>query len=382
MKLRIGTRGSRLARTQAAGIAGKLAKLGHDANLCIIRTAGDRSTATSFGSIGPQGVFVREIEHALLAGEVDIAIHSYKDLPTQSPDDLTIGAVPERLDPADVLVMTRAAATDSAEALPIAGGARVGTASARRQAWIRHLRPDIRIVAIRGNVPTRINRLRTGLDGVVLAAAGIQRLRRSPLDGVADPVTDEFVVHRLGPQDFLPAPAQGALAIQCRRADVGIRKLLESLDHAATRHAVAAERNLLARVEGGCDLAFGAWCSAGEPRAFRGVAPGPTGNATRPSSPRPSTAQATSTRESSTRASLSQPSSNQETATQPSSARASSNQGTATQASSTRAVSSGTARLIAWLERDGILHKADSRATSADALVDSAWAELERQWNG
>ena len=335
MRLRLGTRGSHLARTQAAGVADRLAEIGHDAELSIISTAGDRSTATSFGSIGPQGVFVREIEHALLAGEVDIAIHSCKDLPTQSPDGLTIGAVPERLDPADVLVMTRAAATDSAEVLPIAGGASVGTASARRQAWIRHLRPDIRVVAIRGNVPTRINRLRTGLDGVVLAAAGIQRLRRSPLDGVADPVTDEFVVHRLGPQDFVPAPAQGALAIQCRRADEGLCKLLKSLDHAATRQAVAAERNLLARVEGGCDLAFGAWCAADGSWAHQSG----------------------------------------DFASSDGAVQASSN-------NAVRAPSPGTARLIAWLEHDGVLHKADSRETNADALVDSAWAALERQWTG
>ncbi|MYF69044.1 MAG: hydroxymethylbilane synthase [Proteobacteria bacterium] len=334
MNFRLGTRGSHLARTQAAGVADWLAERGHDAELRIISTAGDRSKATSFGSIGPQGVFVREIEHALLAGEVDIAIHSYKDLPTQSPDDLTVGAVPERLDPADVLVMTRATAADSADALPIAGGARVGTASARRQAWIRHLRPDIRIVPIRGNVPTRINRLRTGLDGVVLAAAGIQRLRRSPLDGVADPVTDEFVVHRLAPQDFVPAPAQGALAIQCRRADEGLCKLLKSLDHAATRQAVAAERNLLARVEGGCDLAFGAWCAADGTWAKQ----------------------------------------TEEFESSDGAVHASNN--------AVRRSAPGTARLITWLEHDGVLHKADSQDLNPDALADSAWAELERQWTG
>ena len=352
MKLRLGTRGSHLARTQAAGVAGWLAELGHDAELSIISTAGDRSTATSFGSIGPQGVFVREIEHALLAGEVDIAIHSYKDLPTQSPDKLTIGAVPERLDPADVLVMTRAAATDSAEALPIASSARVGTASARRQAWIRHLRPDIKVVAIRGNVPTRINRLRTDLDGVVLAAAGIQRLRRSPLDGVADPVSDEFAVHRLGPRDFVPAPAQGALAIQCRRADKGLCELLKSLDHAATRQAVAAERNLLARVEGGCDLAFGAWCTADGPRAIQSGDLRTADDTTRRSSNQPSSIQGTS------------------------------NQETPAQASSAQASTPVAARLIAWLEHDGVLRKADSREMDPDALVDSAWSELERQWTG
>ena len=327
MKLLIGTRGSHLARTQATGVAGKLAELGHDTDLKIIRTAGDRSTATSFGSIGPQGVFVREIEQALLAGEVDIAIHSYKDLPTQSPDELTIGAVPARLDPADVLVMTREAAGAPGEALGIANGARVGTASARRQAWIRHLRPDITVMPIRGNVPTRINRLRTDLDGVVLASAGLQRLRRSTLDGVADPVKDEFVVHRLPPRGFVPAPAQGALAIQCRRADDGICELLAPLDHAATRQAVAAERDLLARVEGGCDLAFGAWCATVESGANQIADAASSNNTLRTSSP-------------------------------------------------------GAVRLIAWLEHEGVLHKADSQSANPDALVNSAWAELERQWTG
>ena len=352
MKLRIGTRGSHLARTQAAGVAETLAELGHDSDLRIIRTAGDRSTATSFGSIGPQGVFVREIEHALLAGEVDIAIHSFKDLPTLSPDELTIGAVPERLDPADVLVTRREAAAVSAEALPIVSGARVGTASARRQAWIRHLRPDIAVVPIRGNVPTRIDRLRTDLDGVVLAAAGIQRLQRSPLDGVTDPVTDEIAVHRLGPADFVPAPAQGALAIQCRRADAEICGLLEVLDHAATRRAVRAERALLARVEGGCDLAFGAWCDrqaswGGSPSGRHGADASSSGRADQPVT--------------------------------------------------------GPVRLVAWLERDGKLLKADTRTPDADArasettarasnadarasdfdlVVNSAWTELERQWTG
>ena len=325
MKLRLGTRGSHLARTQATGIAGELAELGHDADLRIIRTAGDRSTATSFGSIGPQGVFVREIEHALLAGEVDIAIHSFKDLPTDSPAELTVGAVPERLDPADVLVMTHESAAAAAQALPITGGARVGTASARRQTWIRHLRPDITVVPIRGNVPTRINRLRTDLDGVVLAAAGIQRLRQSPLDNVTDPVTDEFTVRRLRPAHFVPAPAQGALAIQCRRADEDICELLESLDHAATRQAVAVERNLLARVEGGCDLAFGAWCTTANSSVRQ------PGNL---KSPRYVTDDS----------------------------------------------SPGAARLIAWIEREGALHKVDTQEKDPDALVDSAWTELELLW--
>ncbi len=325
MKLRIGTRGSHLARTQATGVADALAELGHEPGLKIIRTAGDRSAATSFGSIGPQGVFVREIEQSLLADEVDLAIHSYKDLPTQSPEELTVGAVPARLDPADVLVMTRDARAHAGEALPIIRGGRVGTASARRQAWIKHLRPDLAVVPIRGNVPTRIGRLREDLDGVVLAAAGLQRLRGSKLAGVADPVGDEFVVHRLPPQTFVPAPAQGALAIQCRRADDGIRKVLATLDHPATRQAVRAERALLTRFEGGCDLAFGAWCSRPEPR------PGAAGNGAVSGEGEPGS-------------------------------------------------SPDSMRMVAWLERGGALHTADKYTSSPETLVDAAWGELERRW--
>lgn len=326
MKLRLGTRGSHLARTQAASVADALARLGHEATLVTIRTAGDRSTATSFGDIGPQGVFVREIEQALLNGNVDLAVHSYKDLPTRSPADLTIAAVPARRDAADVLVMTKEAAVAD-RGLPIAGGSRVGTASARRQAWIRHLRPDITVVPIRGNVPTRINRLHGDLDGVVLAAAGLERLRRSSLEGVSDPVTEQLALGRLPPEEFVPAPAQGALAIQCRRADADICELLAAFDDATTRKVVKCERDLLARAEGGCDLAFGAYCTES--------LPGPHHTA---------------------------------------------------EAASTLGIAGGSShgelRIVAWLEHQGTIHKAHARATDCGQLVNSAWAELKRQWTG
>ena len=326
MKLRLGTRGSHLARTQAAGVADALARLGHETTLVTIRTAGDRSAATSFGDIGPQGVFVREIEQALLNGVVDLAVHSYKDLPTRSPAQLTVAAVPARRDAADVLVMTKEAASAD-QGLPIAGGSRVGTASARRQAWIRHLRPDITVVPIRGNVPTRINRLHDDLDGVVLAAAGLERLRRSSLEGISDPVTEQLALGRLPPEEFVPAPAQGALAIQCRRADAGIFELLAALDDATTRQAVQCERDLLARVEGGCDLAFGAYCAESGSASHR-------------------TADAASTHD------------------------------------IAGGSSHGELRLVAWLERQGTIHKAHARATDCDRLVNSAWAELQRLWTG
>ena len=330
-----------MARTQAAGVADELARLGHETLLVTIRTAGDRSAATSFGDIGPQGVFVREIEQALLNGAVDLAVHSYKDLPTRSPAQLTIAAVPARRDAADVLVMTKEAASAD-QGLPIASGSRVGTASARRQAWIRHLRPDIAVVPIRGNVPTRINRLHGDLDGVVLAAAGLERLRRSSLEGVSDPVTGQLALGRLPPEQFVPAPAQGALAIQCRRADAGICELLAVFDDATmlaimeqeeagldatTRKLVQCERDLLARAEGGCELAFGAYCAESWP--------GPR-----------HTTDTTSTQDIAGES------------------------------------SHGELQLVAWLERQGTIHKAHARATDCGQLVNSAWAGLQRQWTG
>ena len=261
MKIRIGTRGSHLARTQSTTVASELEKLGYEVELIIIKTAGDQSTATSFGDIGPQGVFVREIEQALLDRVVDIAVHSYKDLPTQSPNDLTIAAVPVRLDAADALVMRKDVVTNDDQELPIAPGTKIGTASVRRQAWIKHLRPDITVEPTRGNVPTRIGRLKEGFDGVVLAAAGLQRLKASTLTDAPDLDLEDVVIKRILPDVFVPAPAQGALAVQCRNADTKLLDVLQKLDDADTRRCIYAERVLLERVEGGCDLAFGAYAT-------------------------------------------------------------------------------------------------------------------------
>jgi len=263
MKIRLGTRGSHLARTQSSTIAKELEKLGHETELVIIKTAGDRSDAPSFGAIGPQGVFVREIEQALLADTVDVAVHSFKDLPTESPDGLLIGAVPARFDAADILVMRTEVATKDAAPLPITKGAKVGTASARRQAWIKHLRPDLMVEPTRGNVPTRIGRLQEGFDAVVLAAAGLERLQATMLEDAPELALDDIVLARLDPAVFVPAPAQGALAVQCREADSVVRDALVGLDDPETRRCVFAERALLARIEGGCDLAFGAYAARG-----------------------------------------------------------------------------------------------------------------------
>jgi hydroxymethylbilane synthase len=256
--LRLGTRGSELARTQSGTVAAALEQAGFAVELTIIKTSGDQNTTASFGSIGPQGVFVREIEQALVERRVELAVHSFKDLPTKSPSELTIAAIPKRVDAADLLLVRRAAlAGSSGDWLPLAPGARVGTASARRRVWLTHFRPDLRIEPLRGNVPTRIRRLEEGsFDAIVLAAAGIERLHAQQRLG------DGIVVLRLDPERFVPAPAQGALAVQCRRDDLRVLTALAAIDHAPSRAAVTAERDALARAEGGCDVAFGAHCIA------------------------------------------------------------------------------------------------------------------------
>jgi hydroxymethylbilane synthase len=259
--LRLGTRGSELARTQSTTVADALRALGFAVELTIIKTAGDRNTTGTFGSIGAQGVFVREIEQALVEGQIELAVHSFKDLPTKSPPELTIGAVPQRVDPADLLLVRRAALADGAgEWLPLKAGARVGTASARRSAWLRSFRPDLVIEPLRGNVPTRVRRLEEGaFDAIVLAAAGVARLQAENRLGSA---LAGVVVLRLDPARFVPAPAQGALAVQCRRGDAEVLAALARIDHAPSHAAVTAERDALARAEGGCDVAFGAYCAA------------------------------------------------------------------------------------------------------------------------
>jgi hydroxymethylbilane synthase len=260
-KLRLGTRGSDLARTQSGTVAASLAALGFDVELTIIRTSGDQNTTAAFGSIGPQGVFVREIEQALVERRIELAVHSFKDLPTKSPAELVVAAVPERVDSADVLLVRTAALTGAAaDWLPLAAGARVGTASARRRVWLEHFRPDLAIEPLRGNVPTRVRKLTEGaFDAIVLAAAGLERLRDGARLGAE---LAGVTIVRLDPERFVPAPAQGALAVQCRRDDPRVLAALSAIDHAASRAAIAAERDALARAEGGCDVAFGAYCRA------------------------------------------------------------------------------------------------------------------------
>ncbi len=266
MRLRIGARGSALARAQAEDIARRLESLGHTTELTWIFTEGDRVSDRAFTDVGAYGVFVREIEAALLDGRIDIAVHSYKDLPSRSPEGLVVAAVPEREDPADVLFIRPDAGDPAGSPVPIRHGARVGTSAARRQAFLRALRPDLEVGLLRGNVPTRIKALVDGrFDAIVLAAAGVARLART----VHRVVPDDIVQARLDPAMFVPAPSQGALALQVRTDATAIRDVVAAIDDAPTSRVVRAERAALALAEGGCTLPFGAWCETRSDRRLR-----------------------------------------------------------------------------------------------------------------
>lgn len=240
--LRIGTRPSALAMAQSGMIADRLRAAGHECELVEVRTTGDSSMAP-VAELGV-GVFVSALRDALARGEVDVAVHSYKDLPTAPDPRLQLAAVPSREDPRDALV-----ARDGKVLGELPVGARIGTGSPRRRAQLDALGLGLEVVAIRGNVDTRIAKVRSGeLDGVVLAAAGLRRLGR------VDEATE-----LLDPLQMLPAPAQGALAIECRAEDLElVRALAVALDDEFTRAAVTAERAVLAGLEAGCSAPVGA----------------------------------------------------------------------------------------------------------------------------
>ena len=241
--IRIATRGSQLARWQADWVADRLRQLRHDSQIVEVSTEGDRRDKQKIANLGTRGVFTKEIQQAVLDGRADIAVHSFKDLPTESTPGMVIAAVGQREDPADALVTTIA---DSLDGLP--AGARVGTSSVRRRAQLLRLRPDLRVADIRGNVDTRLAKLDRGqVDALVLAVAGLARL------GHASRVTQRFE-----PAVLLSAVGQGALAIECREDDGEIRRVLSDLDHMPTRTATYVERLLLTRLRAGCLAPVGA----------------------------------------------------------------------------------------------------------------------------
>jgi hydroxymethylbilane synthase len=252
----VGTRASALALVQTHQVVAALQALHPERTFSIrhISTHGDRVLDRSLTEIGGKGVFVKEIEEALLGQEIDLAVHSFKDLPTEQPDGLAVGAILERADPRDALV-----ARDAASLSDLPQGARVGTSSLRRSIQLHALRTDLVLADIRGNVDTRLRKLDAGqYDAIVLAAAGLTRL------GLQSRVTEFF-----RPEAFLPAPGQGALALELRSSDAETGGLIAPLNHEPTRRAVAAERGFLSGLGGGCDLPIGAYAQVdGEGRLW------------------------------------------------------------------------------------------------------------------
>ncbi len=242
--LRIGTRGSKLAQWQAEWVAEQLRQSGREVAVVEIATQGDRDADSSLRSFSGVGVFTKEIQRALLSGEVDVAVHSLKDLPTDVVPGLILAAVPPREDVHDVLV-----SREGVRLGELSRGALIGTGSLRRQAQLRNLRSDLQVAEVRGNVDTRLQKLVEGsFDALVLAQAGLSRLR------LAERITEVLPLTTM-----LPAVGQGALGIECRADDAATRADLARLDDANTRAAVGAERALLAHLRGGCLAPVGAW---------------------------------------------------------------------------------------------------------------------------
>jgi len=253
-RLRIGTRGSALALWQADHIREKLAELhGVEAELVRIRTSGDRFQGASIAEIGAEtgtkGIFIKEIEDALLKGEVDLAVHSMKDVPTETPAGLIFSAMTKREDPRDCLI-----SREGRGLAELAAGSKIGTSSLRRQSQLRQRRPDLEVADLRGNVDTRLKKVAVGdFDAIVLAVAGVTRL------GARERITEI-----LPAEIMLPAVGQGALGIETREDDREISRLAASLNDAETQACVTTERALLREMEGGCQVPLGAWAQISE----------------------------------------------------------------------------------------------------------------------
>ena len=282
-KLILGTRGSRLALAQSELMAATLRALhpGLEVELLVISTKGDRVLDVALSAVGDKGLFVKELETALLEQQVDLCVHSCKDLPSQLPAGLVLAAFPERADPRDVLVvpenakckMQNAKADADADAdaedgafsilhFALEHGAVVGTSSLRRASQLRAVRPDLELRDVRGNVDTRLRKLAAGqYDALVLAAAGLDRLGLVGAGGRVESDGAAFVAWPIPAALMLPAVAQGTLAIECRANDASTLALLAPLDHAATRVATLAERAFLRRLEGGCQVPIAAYAT-------------------------------------------------------------------------------------------------------------------------
>ena len=243
--LRIGTRGSLLAKWQAESVRKQLfAATGAEAEIIIVKTSGDKMQQVPLTQIGGKGIFIKELEEALLDESIDLAVHSVKDIPTETPPRLSFPAVCRRDDIRDCLISATGSTLDN-----LRRGARVGTSSLRRKAQLLHLRPDLDIRELRGNVDTRLRKVEGGeYDAIVLAKAGLDRL------GWSNRISETF-----SPDVFMPAVGQGAIAVETRLGDNQAAELVEKLDDAETRSAIIAERAMLKALQGGCQVPIGAW---------------------------------------------------------------------------------------------------------------------------
>lgn len=247
-KVVIGTRGSKLALWQAEWVKGELQRMnpGLEVELNKIKTTGDKILDVPLAQVGGKGLFVKEIEEALLRGEADLAVHSMKDVPTEFPEGLHLAVICKREDPRDVFIARSSSSAQSFSALP--QGATIGTSSLRRACQLLSIRPDLRIVQLRGNLETRFRKLDEGqFDAIILAAAGVKRLG-----------WEQRITEVIGPEISLPAIGQGAIGIECRIQDEFINTLIAPLDHKETSICVRAERALLKRLQGGCQVPIAA----------------------------------------------------------------------------------------------------------------------------
>ena len=255
-RLRVATRGSALARWQADHVAvlAQKAEPGLEVETVVVETSGDRRRDVPIWELGGKGIFVKEVQAAVLEGRADVAVHSAKDLPSLTPDGLAIGAVPERADARDVLV--------GATLADLAPGATVASGSLRRRAQLAHTRPDLRFEGLRGNIGTRLARVeQADVAAVVMAAAALDRLGLS-----------QRIAERLDPEVMLPQVGQGALAVECRSDDTDTRCLLDRIEYTPSRRAVDAERGFLAELGGDCSVPAAAHATlAGDRLRFRGL---------------------------------------------------------------------------------------------------------------
>ena len=250
-KITIGSRGSDLALWQANHVKRQLENLGHTVEIKVIITQGDAIQHLSFDKLEGKGFFTKEIETALLEKSIDLAVHSHKDLETNPPAGLVIAAVSEREDPSDLLLIAKSK-VDTTQPWNLALNTSIGTSSARRKSQILRFRNDLNISDLRGNVPTRIQKLRDGnYDAIVLAKAGVDRLQ---LD------LSEFFVEVLNPTEFVPAPAQGVLGLQIREDDTRMAEIMQHLNHTDVAKRIGIERKVLNLLEGGCQLPLGVYC--------------------------------------------------------------------------------------------------------------------------